>query len=245
MRAITSLSLSLNQTAHSALQNWRLLREEQVLRKPRRTILKVCEGELEVEELIWFSMPGAVIVMAVITVWPSTVDSDSKVLLWVVLVPVIGFIIHQLYRLIFESTGGFARKSRKVLRYISTVLAPRENIAVPNLERAFLIWETTFYSGDFPAPFRDHNRGTWHYILSFWSISLSAILALLLCLIGYFVITPNVNILLVAIGELFISVLFYLKGRSSYQSLVKQEIAVVHNREELFLTTLKKLRDEQ
>jgi hypothetical protein len=67
----------------------------------------------------------------------------------------------------------------------------------------------------------------------------------LLCLIGNFVITPNVSILLVAIGELFISVLFYLKGRSSYQSLVKQEIAVVHNREELFLTTLKKLRDEQ
>jgi len=198
-----------------------------------------------VEELIWFSMPGAVMALAIVTVWPSTVDSEPKVLLWVVLVPVTGFMIHQLYRLIFESTGGFARKSRKVLHHISTVLAPRENFVVPNLERAFLIWETTFYSDDFPAPFRDHDRGTWHYILSFWSISLSAILALLLCLIGYFAITPNANLLVVAIGELFIFLVFYLKGRSSYQSLGNQEIGVVRSHEELFLTTLKKLCDKQ
>jgi hypothetical protein len=98
------------------------------------------------QELIWFSIPGFVMAAAIIAVWSSMIDSEPKTVLWIILVPVIGFIIHQLYRLIFEATGGFARKSRKVLHHISKILAPRGNVPVPDLKQAFLVWEIVFYS---------------------------------------------------------------------------------------------------
>jgi len=195
------------------------------------------------EELIWFSMPGAVMAAAIAAVWPSTVDSESKIVVWVVVVPVIGFIVHQLYRLLFETTGGYARESRTVLQYISNVLAPRENLTVPGPIKAFLIWEITFYSDDFPESFREHDRRMWHYILSFWSITLSATLSMSLCLIGYLVMSRSNSILLVAGAELIVAIVFYFKGRSSYQSLVRQETAMAHNHESIFLATLRKLED--
>lgn len=195
------------------------------------------------QELIWFSIPGFVMAAAIVAVWPSSIDSEPKTVLWIVLVPVIGYIIHQLFRLIFEATDGFARKSRTVLHHISTVLAPRENIPAPDLKQAFLVWETVFYSDEFPAPFRDHDRGAWHFILSFWSISFSATIALILCLIDYFFISSDEYLLGIAFGEFSIALIFYLKGGSTYQSLTRQETAIVYNYEKIFLATLKKLKD--
>jgi hypothetical protein len=206
------------------------------------------------QELIWFSIPGFTIVAAIVAVWPSLtimqtspstdVISTPKVALLVVLVPVVGFIVHQIFRLIFEKWGGFARKSRKVLHHISKVLAPRENIAVPDLKRAFLVWETVFYSDKFPAPFREHDRRSWHFIISFWSISFSAVIAILICGVGYLYTSPNYLLLgVITVSELLIGLIFYFKGMSTYQSLIDQEIAVVFDNEEIFLTTIKKLKD--
>jgi hypothetical protein len=205
------------------------------------------------QELIWFSIPGFTIVAAIVAVWPAwaimQIDSSSavvsapKVALLIVLVPVVGFIVHQIFRLIFEKKGGFARKSRKVLHHISKVLAPRENIAVSDLKSAFLIWETVFYSDEFPAAFRDHDRRSWHFIISFWTISFSAFIAILICIVGYLFTSPDYLLLGITVLELLISPIFYLKGKSTYQSLIDQEIAVVYDNEEIFLTTLKKLKD--
>lgn len=195
------------------------------------------------QELIWFSIPGFVMAATIIAIWPSTIDSEPKTVLWIVLLPVMGFIVHQLFRLIFEVTGGFARKSRKVLHHISKVLALRENIPIPNLQQAFLVWEAVFYSEEFPAAFRDHDRNAWHFILSFWSVSISAIIAFILCLIGYFFISPDNNFLGIACGEFSIALIFFLKGRSTYKSLIQQETAIVYNYEKIFLDTLKKLSD--
>jgi len=197
------------------------------------------------EELIWFSMPGAVLAAAIVTLWPTTVDTEPKAIMWVVLVPAIGFIVHQFYRLIFEMTGGYARKSRTVLQHIISVLAPHKNIVLSAPQKAFLVWETAFYSEQFPAAFRDHDRGVWHYILSFWSISLSGIVSCLLAAIGFLFVSSTSPVLFVAVAELVITLLFYLKGRSKYSSLVKQEVALVYSHKELFLTILGKLKDMQ
>ena len=198
------------------------------------------------EELIWFSIPGAVMAIAIGVVWYPVFGNELGALVLGVLAPVIGFIVHQSSRLLFEGTGGYAQKSRTVLHYISDVLAPRENVIVPNLERAFLVWEITFYGEDFPAPFRDHDRVTWHYLHSFWGITLSAVLSPILCIVGcfgYFASSPIINVLGVVLGEVLIAVIFALKGRSTYHSLIKQETAMAQKHKELFLATLRKLKD--
>jgi hypothetical protein len=193
------------------------------------------------EELIWFSIPGAVLAAAIIAVWPSSVTSANSII-WVVLVPLIGFVAHQTFRLIFELTGGFARRSRITLRYISKAIARQESVPELSFDQAFLIWEIVFYSDDFPAAFRDHDRGAWHYILSFWGVSLSAMLSIALCLTGYVAILRTTEVLLVAVAELLIAVIFYLKGRSTYYSLIRQESALVSVHENLFIAAFKKLK---
>lgn len=135
------------------------------------------------EELIWFSIPGAVLAISVVLVWPTVIETPTNAILLATLVPVIGFIIHEFYRLIFELSGGFARKSRLVLHGI-ILLANHVDVPLSNLKQAHLIWVLTFYSDDFPKAFRDHGRGTWHYIFSFWSICVSAIISLPICVYG-------------------------------------------------------------
>lgn len=195
------------------------------------------------EDLIWFSMPGAVLAVAIVVMCPAIVDTEAKAIILAVLMPGIGFSVDQIFRLIFEWTGGYARKSRTVLLHIMNVLAPRENIALSELKKAFLVWEITFYEDEFPAAFRDHDRGSWHYILSFWSISLAAALAFVFAMFGLVFLSRNASLLLVALAELGAALVFYFKGKSTYNSLVRQEVAVVHNHEGLFLETLRKTAD--
>lgn len=187
------------------------------------------------DQLIWFSIPGAVFLFAVASIFPTSFNTEPKIIILVASVPVVGFIIHQTFRLIFELTGGFARKSRKVLAYLSTRFSEHEGSRIDNV-KAFLIWETTFYSSKFPAAFRDHDRGSWHYILSFWSICASALIAGVFCVVFFFV-TRQVNLLWVGIGEFAIALIFWLKGNTSYRSLNNQEVWVVRSNYELFAET--------
>lgn len=193
------------------------------------------------DELIWFSIPGAVISFAVIMVFPEVINTDSKFVAIVFLSPLIGFVIHQSYRLVFELTGGFARKSRTVIDRILKELATEENIALKNRESAFMVWEITFYSEGFPSPFMNHDRGAWHYILSFWSITFAAVLSMLFCILAYFTFAPVPNSAIAAILELVIGLIFYYKGLTSYRSLCAQEVAITHTHKELFVKTLKKI----
>ena len=54
------------------------------------------------EELIWFSIPGAVLVVAIGIVWYPIFGNELGAPVLGVLAPVMGFIVHQLWRLIFE-----------------------------------------------------------------------------------------------------------------------------------------------
>ena len=194
------------------------------------------------QELIWFSMPGAMIILAVIGIFPSTINSEGSAPILVISVPIIGFIAHQFYRLVFESFGGFALKSRAVLNHISKNLTKQLKMPEITLQRSFLVWEITFYSKNFPSAFRDHDRGAWHYILSFWSISISASLSFVICLLVYFLMFQSSILVYVVLAELCAAIIFYLKGKSTYDSLVQQEIAVTYLYEELFIETLKALK---
>jgi hypothetical protein len=193
------------------------------------------------EELIWFSMPGAVFVAAVVALWPEAVDTDPKAILLVILVPLAGFVLHQLYRLLFEWTGGYARKSRSVIHYIKDKLAPQKGVELEELREAFMVWELTFYGDEFPAAFRSHDRRAWHYILSFWSIALSGIIASLLGALWCCFKSCSALHLGVALSGLAVAALFYLKGGSTYDSLVEQEEELAMSRADLFYPALEKL----
>ena len=193
------------------------------------------------EELIWFSIPGAVFTIALVTIFPSLIESDAKSVVLALSVPVTGFIIHELFRLLFELTGGFARKSRKVIDFLMQEIAPTENIKLSSRESAFMVWEITFYSDGIPSSFLNHDRGAWHYLLSFWGISMTAFIAACFCLIAYFVVRQGTIPIWVALFEALVGVTFYWKGLTTYRSLVEQEIAIVKMHKELFVKTLKAL----
>jgi hypothetical protein len=127
-------------------------------------------------ELIWFSIPGSLVVATLLYVgcWPD-IDKVGNALLTAGVVPLIGFIIHQLFRCLFEKWFGFQWHRRRVIAEIQKYWKD-DNI---NHRHAFLIWESTFYSDDSPESFREHDRGAWHYILSFWSGAFAAGLTLL------------------------------------------------------------------
>jgi hypothetical protein len=55
------------------------------------------------EELIYFTIPGAVLAVAIVAVYPPALGNGS---IWIVLIPLMGFIIHETWRLIFDYSGG-------------------------------------------------------------------------------------------------------------------------------------------
>ena len=157
-------------------------------------------------------------------------------------VPALGFFLHQFYRVLFEACGGFANKSRTALDHIQNEIALNGGITDCDRDKAFLIWEITFYDDGFLSPFRDHDRGAWHYILSFRSAVFAAALGLSWTIFRYSVGTKQLHLLAVAAVEFALGVVFALKSRTSYQSLVRQELAAVFRWRELFATTCERLQ---
>jgi hypothetical protein len=96
-------------------------------------------------ELIWFSVPGAIAICAIYLLCPRIGSAPAAVLIGVV--PMLGFILHQTYRTFFEAFGGWESPRRSVLASIQAAY----RIDQSQRYAAFLIWETTFYSNDIPG----------------------------------------------------------------------------------------------
>lgn len=170
-------------------------------------------------ELIWFSIPGAVLLFAAGLLFPSLRAAPDTLL--VAAAPVSGFLFHQFYRTVFELFGGWASSRRPV------VAAIRSAYAIPATDHntPFLIWETTFYSDGIPESFRAHNRGAWHYIMSFRSIWWSSALgAICLLVVPRFWGGASQSIGCV-LSFVVVSVVFFLKAHLTYSSLGRQEVA--------------------
>ncbi|MBI4559626.1 MAG: hypothetical protein HY706_18720 [Candidatus Hydrogenedentes bacterium] len=175
-------------------------------------------------DLIWFSVPGAFLVAAsLIAKWPFAINCNSvgDSILTAVAIPLVGFVCHQLFRVLFEWRFGFEWPKRKVISKIWT-LGEKEL----NSHDAFLIWECTFYGKCFPEHFREHDARCWHYILSFWSGTLAAVLSavILTCQskVGW------------AIGFLVIAALLAWKGDLTWWSICDQEVQVFNKLRRLF-----------
>ncbi|MBX3374914.1 MAG: hypothetical protein KF817_13870 [Phycisphaeraceae bacterium] len=173
-------------------------------------------------ELIWFSIPGAIGILALHLAFPDV--SRSSDLLAVASAPVVGFILHQLYRTFFECNRGWETDARPVIALIrSTYRLPKSEKDHP-----FLIWEMTFYSAGIPDAFRAHNRSSWHYVMSFRSVAFASALSgvALACLTwfrGSSTLTlPYLGLFAALFG------LFWAKSRLTYRSLTMQECAAFH-----------------
>ena len=94
-------------------------------------------------DLIWYSIPGAIVIMPFIQTHSDSISSEKWLIgIIIVGIPVVGFIIHQMWRTIYESFGGFKSNRRKVIRAI----IEHDNWGIKFKEDAFLVWELTFYS---------------------------------------------------------------------------------------------------
>jgi hypothetical protein len=196
--------------------------------------------------LIWYSIPGALIVVSVLAVYPAARDLQPVFIVGVT--PLLGFLIHQGYRLYFEMRKGYSNESRPVIRHLMQEANVDGTSRVLTLKDAFLTWELTFYSDCFPESFREHDRRMWQYIQSFGSVKWAALLGLLTVFFGLLLVgTPPkmeaVSMLIVlAIGV----IVFQLKATSTQASLFQQEVAVANLYKEEFRATMKKIQaDDQ
>jgi hypothetical protein len=57
------------------------------------------------EQLIWYTVPGALIVAAWLLVCPYVLQQDGMAAVIIAGTPLLGFVIHQAYRLFFEWRG--------------------------------------------------------------------------------------------------------------------------------------------
>ena len=92
------------------------------------------------------------------------------------------------------------------------------------------------------SAFREHDRGAWHYILSFRGTVFAAVLGLLWTAFWYFAQGRQPRLLAVAAAEVAVGLAFAFKAKYSYKSLVRQEVAATFVWYELFVTTCEKLQ---
>jgi len=174
------------------------------------------------KQLIWFSVPGAFLVFAFVVTYPGSVGPHAVAAL-IAGTPVIGFLLHQGFRVVFELCKGFESQHRSVLNQIADDFGLQGK---DRLRQAFEIWEITFYGKDFPPAFRDHDRGAWHYILSFWSGALAGPIGLILLAVLTCWYDSHVRLAIFTVAPLSVSVVILaLKGYQTYRSLVAQELA--------------------
>lgn len=194
------------------------------------------------ESLIWFSMPGAILTATIALLWPATIAETSRATLMALATPLIGFVLHQAFRVWFEASGRFARNSR---RSIDDILTIARSIDMQlTRDQAFLVWETTFYSSSFPASFRDHDRGAWHYILSFWGMGFAAGVSSIFLIFCFLSGMSSVSFSTLAIALVLmvtIGLLLYWKAKQTYRALLDEECAMIRLHRNLFIETLKSL----
>jgi len=186
-------------------------------------------------ELIWYSIPGAIVIFALYLVSPSICSSQAVVI--IASTPVLGYVVHQLYRTIFELFRGWESSRRPVLKMI------RDTYNLDSSERnsPFLIWETTLYSDKIPNAFRDHNRASWHYVMSFRSICFASVISgfIIACFPKFW--SYQSHPVLIICGFLAIGIIFWLKGKLTYLSLTRQECAAFKKYNEAFKCTRERI----
>lgn len=191
-------------------------------------------------ELIWYSIPGAVVTYVIYLFFPGllheTTGDKGGAIAGVLATPIFGFVAHQFFRTLFEAFRIWERPCcRSVLRHISVKYKPSDKD-----HGSFLIWDLTFYSQVFPQSLKDHQRSMWHFTLSFWSVAFTSLLGLgalvVARLCGW---TFDDSLCWPLCILVFLVALFTSKGFLTYQQLMREELETFRIYEKLFEATAK------
>lgn len=179
------------------------------------------------KELIWFSIPGSILVAVVYLLMPPSFHDSF---LWLMLAPLFGFIINQSYRVYFEWHGDLSGDWRETLQTIRTIYGIIDD---PN-RKAHLIWEMTVYSDKIPEVVRQSNRETWHFIIAMRTCFWSTLFSLSILYIGFFFgsngssrILNKDNLIIFTTIYILASIIFFAKAKLTTNDLVRREKALI------------------
>jgi len=163
-----------------------------------------------------------------------------------------GYCFHQIYRAIWEGCwGGFWTRERRSLdRLIEKFNSSAKNDKLDSSEtsgrkKAFLAWEHVFYH-DLRKEFVDHDRGAWHYILSFRTVSWACWISALFILAQILWALKDTTVIGCSLFPLFVTFLMLVvtgaflcwKSMLTLKSIVEQEEVVVIEEWPKFYSTL-------
>jgi len=192
-------------------------------------------------ELIFFSVPGFIVALSVIGIYPDIITSTSsqKIVALALITPLLGYILHQVFRLFFENTGGYSRKSRAVVKYIVEKLAPQESMSVSYLQ-AYLVWEIALHDTKDFSNFLTHVSKTWHFTLSFWITTFSSIVGIIFTLCFSYYLHTTANLFILSLQGI-LGLIFLQRGFNIYKTLNEQEVAFLRKNESVFIDCMKKI----
>lgn len=185
------------------------------------------------EQLIWYTIPGGIALAAFILTHLAQI-STSQVVAAVAASPIVGFVLHQAARTIFEFFYGYDSERRRVVALLMERINDGEEDRTCLRRKAFLTWELTFYSNDVPEAYRQHDRGSWHYIMSFWSVCIAAAIGIVVILSSP---SSRVEMYGWILVYVCIGVLFVVKALLTIRSISEQEVALVRKYKDAFLAT--------
>lgn len=207
------------------------------------------------DKWIFFSIPGFVIILAIIGVNPESIHNlnEVKILAFTFSTPFIGFIIHQTYRLFFSINNGYENESREVLVFMKNSFKFSDKRKI-TLKDAFMAWETEIYDNKDFMGFLAHDAKFWHYLHSFRSIILASLLGMAIMIVFHFYVPYNYFMIyhhgfhyifhglflstLLFVLLLAITIIFFLLERKTYKTLNEQEIGFVTKHQEQFRKSL-------
>ncbi len=179
-----------------------------------------------IEMLIWYLMPGSFIIITVHLLFPTNFHINSQILPLVLaaIIPIVGFVWHQIFRLFFEVKRIRARFFFGPL--MDNIIAHYKENGSLNHVQAFDVWLMTFYSNLIPEAYRIHDQKTWHYIISFFSTGVvcacCGVTGVIFLIFSNRIIAGGPSSIIFA-GFVLIAIIFFWRGYHALTILRKEE----------------------
>ena len=212
-------------------------------------------------DFIRYGLPGYLLLLTVLLLClclglisndPETYKDYVGILVAMLLIigPLIGFLIHQIYFVYFDWRESYTKPSRGCIGLMIQLFMdanPQEKINKSVLQKySFLTWKflTTNYEDSFKVDdlFIKRLRSLRNYSHSFGSIIATNIFCLFLCFISLCLAKNNIGeIFIVAIFHILIFLLFFSKRQEIKRRLDELEITMIALDPDLFVTYMSKL----
>lgn len=203
----------------------------------------------QARQVLWYFIPGGVVIVSLLISVDDLHVDKGDIGGIVLLTPVLGYFVHQVWRAVFEATKMYCWKEREsmVILYEDLpncrYLPPKKERTEPStsdLLGAYMIWELTFHSGRMPEKIWERNQKAWHYFQAFGGVAagnLFAALAVWILMVLEFQMTHPWPVIVTNVIMLAISI---CKAILTYRFTGKSESSIYHYYREEFCSTIRK-----